>query len=93
MSNEYELKTIKVSEKGQVTIPSDIQKNTGIKKGDRLFIFTKNNKIMLGKIDTLMSQIADDYKDIESISEVALKKLWDNKADSIWDKYLEKIGK
>ena len=85
-----ELKTIKVSEKGQVTIPTDIQRTTGIKKGDRLFIFTKNKNIMLGKIDTLMSKVEDDFKDVQAMSEISLNKLWNNKADSIWDKYLEK---
>jgi len=87
--SEYELKTVKVSEKCQITIPSDIQRKTGIKKGDKLFIFLRENKILLEKEDKFVSQINDDFKDMKASAEYSLKKFWQNELDGIWEQYLK----
>lgn len=89
MKNEYVLKTIKVSQKGQIAIPSDIQKITGIKKGDNLLLIRKGNKILLQKVNGIISQVTDDFKDFEAITEDSLKKFWENEPDDIWEQYLK----
>ena len=43
------LKTINVSEKGQITISREIQTLLGIKKGDRLILAAKNKKLLIQK--------------------------------------------
>jgi AbrB family looped-hinge helix DNA binding protein len=83
-----QLKTIKVSEKGQITIPTEIQKETGIKKGDNLFIFIKNNNIMLKRIDETLSKMNDDFKDMEHYTEESLKEVWQNEPE-VWEQYLK----
>jgi AbrB family looped-hinge helix DNA binding protein len=88
MKDEYAFKTIKVSQKGQIAIPSDIQKITGIKKGDNLLLVQKGNKILLQKVNGIISQVTDDFKDIEAITEDSLKKFWQNEPD-IWEQYLK----
>lgn len=89
MKSEYLLKTIKVSQKGQIAIPAEVQKMTGIKKGDNLIVFIKGKKIMLEKVDTVIAQLTDDFKDVETITENSLKKLWKNEPDDIWERYLK----
>ena len=90
MKSEYLLKTIKVSQKGQIAIPAEVQKMTGIKKGDNLILFIKGKKIMLEKVDAVIAQLTDDFKYIETITENSLKQLWENEPDEIWEQYLEK---
>lgn len=83
------VKTIKVSEKGQISIPTSIRKKIGIKKGDELILLQKNNKILLEKVKTVSKKMKEDFKDLLKLSEKSLQKVWDNEQDQIWNKYLE----
>jgi len=86
--NESTLKTVSVSDKGQIAIPREIQKLLGIKKGDRLVLITKNEQLLIQKATDLEKQMKDDFDDLINYSESSLKKLWLNKEDDIWNKYL-----
>lgn len=90
MKTDMELKTIKVSQKGQIAIPSDIRKEIGIKEGDELLLFRKGKRIMLEKPDEFMESIKDEFKDMLQITESSLKKFWLNKEDEIWNEYIKR---
>lgn len=79
------LKTVKVSDKGQIAIPHDVREKAGINKGDTLIIIQEDNKLLLEKTSEKMK---DDFKDILKLSEHSLKEVWDNKDDDIWNEYL-----
>ena len=85
-----DLKTIKVSEKGQIAIPQSVRDNADIEKGDELFIIQMNGKILLEKVSKLAIKMKDDFRDLLRFSEQALKDIWDNKQDDIWNTYLKK---
>ena len=85
-----EIKTIKVSEKGQIAIPRIIRKKMGLDKGDELLLFEVDGKIMLEKVKIFSNLIKDKFKDIEKFNENSLKEVWDNKEDDIWATYLRK---
>lgn len=87
--SEISLNTVNVSEKGQIAIPQEIRTLLGIKKGDRLVLATKNQKILIQKATNLSKQIDDDFDDLLGYSEITLKKVWSNKKDDIWSKYLK----
>jgi len=87
--NEMTLKTVSVSEKGQIAIPREIRVLLGIKKGDRLVLTTKNKKLLIQKATNLTKQMEDDFDDLIGYSELSLKKLWLNKKDDVWNKYLK----
>ena len=87
--SETSLKTVRVSEKGQITIPRDIQILLGLKKGDRLVLVTKSDKLLIQKASGLEKQMEDDFDDLLAHSEKTLEQLWLNKEDDIWDKYLQ----
>jgi AbrB family looped-hinge helix DNA binding protein len=89
MKKDIEFKTIKVSCKGQIAIPSDIQKEIGIKKGDELLLIRKGRKIVLEKPDKIAKKIKDEFKDLQVLSERSLRKFWINKEDEIWNQYLK----
>ncbi len=88
MRGQIKFRTIKVSAKGQITLPSDIQKEIGIKKGDEILLIRKGERIILEKPEKLASRIEDEFVDMESLSEMSLRKLWLNKNDEIWNQYL-----
>ena len=82
------LKIVNVSEKGQITIPREIQKLLGIKKGDKLILTTKNEKILIQKATNIKKHMMNNFDDLLQYSELSLAKLWNNKKDNIWEKYL-----
>lgn len=76
------IRTVKVSEKGQIAIPKEVRKKSGIKKGDVLVVYQDKDKIMLEKDSKALK---DDFEDLRKLSQLTMKKLWDNKEDEIWD--------
>ncbi len=84
-----DVKTVTISQKGQITIPRTIQRKMGIKKGDRFVLVARGDNIMLKKSPTIIKSIEDDFIDILALSEHSFGKIWINKEDDIWDTYLE----
>ena len=74
-----ETKIVKVTDKGQISIPIDIRKSIGISEGDELFVLRSNNSILIKKVKK------SDFRDLLKHSEKVAKKLWDNKEDEIWN--------
>ncbi len=78
-----ETKIIKVTDKGQISLPVTIRNSLNINNGDELLITINNDKILIKKIKK------DDFSDLLKISEISLKKVWDNKEDEIWNSYMK----
>ena len=74
-----ETKIIKVTDKGQISIPIEIRKSIGISVGDELIVVRSGETLCLKKIKQ------DDFRDLLKHSERVAAKLWDNKEDEIWD--------
>lgn len=75
-------KTVKVTAKGQISIPIDIRELAEINTGDELIIIQEDNKIVLGKPENVLK---DNFRDLLVHSASVARKLWDNKEDEIWD--------
>ncbi|MFC1768203.1 AbrB/MazE/SpoVT family DNA-binding domain-containing protein [Nanoarchaeota archaeon] len=84
------IKTIKVSDKGQIAIPTEIREAMGIDKGDELIILESKGRLLLERTKEFTSKIEDDFKDIKKLSQKSLDKVWNNKEDEIWSGYLKK---
>lgn len=84
-----ELKTIKLSEKGQISIPKDIRENLHLRKGDKLVMMRKGEQIILQRADLILKKLNlnEESAGIMMISEETLKKDWDNRYDERWNKY------
>lgn len=80
-----EVKTVVVSEKGQIAIPIDIRENIGIKKGDTLVLIREENKILLEKAERLGKEVKGEFNHLLKHSEQVAKKFWGTKADDVWD--------
>jgi len=83
------IKTVRVSDKGQIAIPQSIREILGIKYGDELILLNINGKILLEKSSKTEEKIKDSFKDILKFSEQSLKSVWNNKEDEIWSSYLK----
>lgn len=89
LKDEIKFKTIRVSEKGQIAIPSDIRKELKIARGEHLLLIKKGNRILLEKPEEFSKRAKSEFEDLIYWNEQVLKKLWSNKEDEIWDEYLK----
>jgi len=74
-----ESKIIKVTDKGQISLPMNIRASLDIKQGDDLFITRSDDIIIIKKVRLI------DFSDLLKHSEKVAKKLWDNKEDEVWN--------
>ena len=79
LTNSMETKIVKITAKGQISLPVKIQEACKLKKGDRLLLVEEKGTIILKKIENT------EYINLILQSERTLKKIWDNKEDEIWD--------
>jgi AbrB family looped-hinge helix DNA binding protein len=86
---ESQIKTLRVSDKGQIAIPNSVRQKLGIERGDNLILFEIEGKILLEKQEKVSEKMKDEFKDVLHFSEQSLEKVWDNPEDEIWNKYLE----
>ncbi len=80
-----DIKTVKVSEKGQIAIPLDIRESIGIRQGDTLMLIQEEDKLLLQKTDNIKKEAKDEFKHLLKHSEDVAKKFWSSKADDVWD--------
>ena len=76
------VKTVKMSEKGQIAIPLEIREAIGLKRGDELLLLQEGEKVFIEKAT---SALKDEFEPLLKASEKTLKKLWDNKFDEVWN--------
>ena len=74
-----EVKIIKVSDKGQISLPIGIRESLNINQGDELLITTANDALVIKKIKK------NDFSDLLKHSEKIADRLWNNKFDEVWD--------
>lgn len=79
LTNTMETSIVKVTAKGQITIPMKMQKICKLKKGDQLLLVEEHGTIILKKIKNT------EFTALLLQSEKVAKELWDNKEDEIWD--------
>lgn len=74
-----ETKIVKVSDKGQISIPVDVRESVGIKKGDELLMINDGSIILIERVKK------SSFRDLLKHSEKVAKKLWSSKEDDFWD--------
>ncbi|MDG7011553.1 MAG: AbrB/MazE/SpoVT family DNA-binding domain-containing protein [Nitrososphaerota archaeon] len=80
-----QLRTVTVSEKGQVAIPVDIRRRLNIRKGQTLVLQVSDEKLLIAKSEDVSRLMNDDFKHLLALSEKGAKALWENEQDAIWD--------
>lgn len=54
-----------------------------------LLLIKKGEKIILEKPNKFARKLQDEFEDVQLISESSLKKVWLNKNDEVWNRYLK----
>ncbi len=89
MTSELSFKKVKVSDKGQISIPMDMQREIGIKKGDELLLIRKGRKIVLMKAGKIIEFLEYEFLDMQDIAAASLGKMWLRKEEDVWNQYLK----
>ncbi len=84
--DEIKFKTIRVSQKGQIAIPSDMRKELGISSGDELIVLKRGCRLLIEKSSKASERFSDEFDYMLKQSEKVAKKFWSNKEDDVWDK-------
>lgn len=74
-----EVKIIKVTDKGQISLPIGMRESLNIKQGDDLIVTKTNDSVIIRKVKR------EDFRDLLKHSEKVAKRLWDNKEDEVWN--------
>lgn len=74
-----ETKIIKVTDKGQISLPIGIRNSLNIGQGDELIIMRDNDALVIKKVKR------ENFSDLLKHSEKVAKKLWCNKGDEVWN--------
>ena len=86
MANEAsELRTVTVSEKGQVAIPIDIRRRLNFRKGQTLVIQVAGDKLLIAKSEDVSRKMRDEFRHLLELSESSARGIWENEQDAIWD--------
>ena len=83
------MRTVTVSEKGQISIPRDIRMQLAVKRGSKLVLVLKGKKLLISRASDISQLIEDGFDDVVRHSEYSLKKIWDNEGDEVWNRYLK----
>ncbi len=89
MTSEPTFKKLKVSDKGRISLPMEIQREVGIKKGDELLLVRKGQRIVLEKPQRIAKVLEDEFAHLQDISEASLRRMWLTKKEDVWDRYLK----
>ena len=80
------LRTVTVSEKGQVAIPVDIRRRLNIRKGQTLVLQVSDDKLLIAKSEDISRKMRAEFRHLLELSESSARELWENAQDAIWDK-------
>jgi len=73
-------KIVKVSDKGQISIPVEIRRGVGIHRNDSLLLMQVDDKIIIEKPE---KRLEESFADL--IDESVMTDLWDNEYDEVWN--------
>ena len=88
-TNRLTFKIVKVTDKGQISLPMNMQREIGIKKGDELVLVRKGRRMILEKPERVVELLEDEFADLQSLTEESLGRIWLNKKEDVWDQYLK----
>lgn len=83
-NTKEKIRTVNISNRGQLVVPEDMRKDMGIEGGTTLVLIEKRGEIVIKKESEVLEEIEGEDMLWRRLSQEALKKAWD-KEDEIWD--------
>ena len=79
------VKTVKVSAKGQITLPAETLRALKVRKGAEFLLIQRGDHILLLRAEDVGQRLVEELGGWETLAEPAFAELWDNDADEVWD--------
>lgn len=80
------VRTLTVSEKGQVVLPADVRRAMGIEKGTELVLVFDGERLLLQKAGRAAATLGEDFTGLLAATEATLRDVWENDEDEAWDR-------
>lgn len=80
------VRTLRVSEKGQVVLPADVRRAMGIERGTELVLVFDGERILLQREDSAAKAMEEDFADLLAATGQTLQPVWENEDDAAWDR-------
>ena len=77
---------VKVSAKGQIVIPKEVRKRHRLGRNTNLVLLESGDALVLFKKADMEGILEGGFGPLQGASEEALKELWDNPEDNVWDR-------
>ena len=82
------MKTVELNVRGQIVIPQEFRHDLNLNARQTLVVIERDNELVIKKQESVLKNILEK-EDFSALSEKSLKKVWDNKKDDVWAKYLK----
>lgn len=80
------VKTVKVSAKGQFTIPAETMRAMNLRKGTEFIVVQEGDRIILMKASAVGKRIVDDTDGFAALGLSSFARVWDNPIDDeVWN--------
>ena len=80
------VKTVKVSAKGQFTIPADVVRALNLRKGSEMLLVQDGERLVLRKAESVGREMIDDLAGFEALGLSSFEEVWDNPIDDeVWN--------
>jgi AbrB family looped-hinge helix DNA binding protein len=76
---------VKMSSKGQVVIPKEVRERHRLGRDEDLVLLESGEALILRKKTDVEGILRDEFVPLLRASERALKDLWDNPEDDVWN--------
>jgi bifunctional DNA-binding transcriptional regulator/antitoxin component of YhaV-PrlF toxin-antitoxin module len=80
------VKTVKVSAKGQLTLPADALRAMNVRKGPEFVLVPEGDRIVLVKAGAVGKRIVDETEGFAALAGRSFARVWDNPVDDeVWN--------
>jgi AbrB family looped-hinge helix DNA binding protein len=80
------VKTVKVSAKGQLTLPSEAMRAMNVRKGTEFILVQEGDRIILTKASSVGKRIVDETEGFGALGLPSFARVWDNPIDDeVWN--------
>lgn len=80
------VKTVKVSAKGQLTLPVEAMRAMNVRKGTEFVLVQEGDRLVLTKAHAVGKRIVEETRGFEALGLGAFQDVWDNPVDDeVWN--------
>lgn len=76
---------VKLSSKGEIVIPKEVRKRHRLGRDTDLVLLESGDALVLRKKADVEEILKDEFGSLVRASEEALRDLWENSEDDVWD--------